>query len=206
MRQQINLLKSELQDQKPPLDAVSMAGIGVLVLALMSGWSGYSWWQVRTLEAQQVSTQKQLERMRQDVARLQEKQQATSPSQLLESELRRAREELERRRQIVDRLSGGTFRNTEGFSALFESLARQHAEGAWLTDISVSKGGSFVSLEGETNTAELVPAYLERLMKEKAFSQVSFNTLELNVSEQEVSRLSFKVATGSGGSAGDESS
>jgi len=207
MRQQINLYKPDLREQRQPLEAVSLAAICLVVLAAMSAWSGYSWWQVQTLEQQQAGTQRELERMRENVAELEARQQeAASPSQLLESELQRVREELRERRQIADSLAGGAFRNTDGFSASFESLARQHLEGSWLTRIHISNGGRVVTLEGETHTPELVPAYIEGLMQEKDFSNVSFNTMELTASEQPASRLSFKVATGSGGNAGDESS
>ena len=195
MKQQINLYQPIFRKKKEVLSAIAMLQVFALLLAVLSAWYGYALYQLQQLEAQQATTMENLDRMRIQVAELEAKQRDRAPSKLLDSEIRRVTRELDRRIRIVNVLSAGSFGNTNGFSAQFEALARQHVDGAWLTSINIGEGGIFVRLKGMTHAPELVPIYLQRLLTEDVFANVAFNVMALERSAEQIDQLTFEVAT-----------
>ena len=195
MKQQINLYQPVFREPKEAFSAIAMLPVFAVSLAVLSAWYGYEFYQLRHFEAEQAATMTNLNHMRGRVAELEAKQREQTPSKLLDSEIRRASREVDRRIQIVDVLSKGSFGNTRGFSKQFEALARQHVDGSWLTSINLHGGGLFVSLKGMTHAPELVPIYLQRLLTEDAFADVAFNVMALERSPGHKDQLAFEVAT-----------
>lgn len=198
MLQQVNLYQPAFRTRKEPVSAIAMleaCGIAIGILGAVYGYELYDLHGVQTASEGRIRT---LNQMRETVAALRKTQRREDPGKALDRKIQEAQEELAQRRRLVDLLSGGSFGNTSGFSAQFTALARQHIEGAWLTGVSIGAGGKLVALEGITRAPELVPVYLDRLLKEKSFSGLSFDEMEISRSDQPPGQLTFRVATGKG--------
>jgi len=199
MNQQINLYQSIFRKQKEFFSAVAMLQLTVAALLLSGALYGYSFMETQKLVEQLAKTEDNVKTMKIRVAELETKRAPKTPSKLLESELKRVSDDVTRRMRILEVLSKGPFANTSGFSNHFEALARQHINGSWLTKINIETGGAFVNLEGVTLSPELVPIYLQGLLQEEVFADVSFNLMELNRSADKADEIVFTVGTDGGG-------
>ncbi|MBI1732535.1 MAG: hypothetical protein HYR49_07170 [Gammaproteobacteria bacterium] len=195
MIQQINLYQPIFRKQKVVFSALAMVQVWGIVALMMTVIAGYTAYQIRALERQLAEARKYQSVTQGNVDKLKAQELAKTPSKLLESEVRRAQVEMAERRQVADLLSSGALSNVRGFSAQFEGLARQHAGGAWLTEISMREGGNWINLRGIALAPEIVPAYLRNLLAAEAFAGMKFNVLNLQASVDDPGRLWFEVGT-----------
>jgi len=193
--QQINLYQPIFRKEKKVFTAVAMLQISVLVLLILTAIYGYGWWQLQPFEKQLEQVASQRQQLTGQIESLKAKQAALTKSQLLEDELKRVRQEVARKKKIESVLSTGSFGNQQGFSSIWEGLARQHVSGLWLTAIRVENGGRKLQLSGRTVSPELVPVYIQKLSAEKAFQGMSFNLLELTRDEEDPSVIRFNLGT-----------
>lgn len=84
-------------------------------------------------------------------------------------------------------IRSGALGNSEGFSELMRALSRQTLEGLWLTGFSVDGGGSAVVLRGRMFETDLLPSYISRLGREKAFEGRRFDSLSIGGAAPQVS-------------------
>ena len=100
-------------------------------------------------------------------------------SAALEAEVGR----LDQRRQAlgesIDALASGELGDTRGFSEYMRAFARQSRDGLWLTGFTVSGAGNDISVSGRALSADLIPAYLQRLGQEPALSGHAFASLQI---------------------------
>ncbi len=195
MNQQINLYQPMFRKQKAIFSALAMLQVWLIVALMMAGISGYTALRLSRLEAQLADAQKYQAITQKNVDQLKAQELAKTPSKLLESELKRTQAELKERRQVSELVAGGALSNTRGFSAQFEGLARQHAAGSWLTEISVREGGNWINLRGMALAPEVVPLYLQNLLAVESFAGVKFNVLNLQASADDPGRVWFEVGT-----------
>lgn len=198
MNQQINLYQPIFRKQKKVFSAVAMLQVSVIALTLFALTGGYSYLQLRQLEQQQQASLNSLDNIKQQIAQLEAGSRDDTTAKLLEAEIDKITREVEQKKRIADMLTQGVYANTQGFSRHFEAFARQHVNGAWLTNITVENGGSSLNLDGVTFSAELVPVYLQRLLQEDVFSGTSFNVLGMERSLKNPEELSFQVGTKTG--------
>jgi hypothetical protein len=105
-----------------------------------------------------------------------------------ESPAERLKALAERRKALEDALASqtgmleslqGSFGRSEGYSEQLRALARVSVEGVWLTRVTFAEGSGELSLAGRALSAELVPAYIERLRRDPTLRSQSFAQLEL---------------------------
>ncbi|MEB0134705.1 PilN domain-containing protein [Actimicrobium sp. CCC2.4] len=101
----------------------------------------------------------------------------------LQENLRDAEAHAASLKKIKAVLNQSEINNTTGYSAILQALARQIGSGIWLTGLTIAHAGTDVSLQGKTLSPELIPAYLNRLKQESAFSELQFSVLEMHLPE-----------------------
>ncbi len=196
MKQQINLYQPMLKKQKVVFSAVTMLQVGVFFLVMFSGIYFYQLSQISPYSMQLGKIDNEINQLATQIAQLKAKQNK-GKSKLLENEIQKLTEQLNKRERISSILSSRNFGNANGFSALLESFARGHVSGTWLTDISISQGGAALGLKGKTLSSELVPLYIQQLADEESLDGSSFNTMEIARVETEdaESQINFYIST-----------
>ncbi len=195
MNQQINLYQPIFRRQKAIFSALAMVQVWVIIVLMMGGITGYTVFRLSSLEKQLADVTKYKQLAINNLDELKSQELARTPSKLLESEVKRTQAELAERRQVAALLSGGALSNTRGFSAQFEGLARHHAAGSWLTEISLREGGDWINLRGVALAPEVVPVYLQNLLTAEAFAGTKFNVVNLQAATDDPGRLWFEVGT-----------
>lgn len=195
MRQQINLYQPVFRKQKKVFTAAAMLQVTLIVIALFILTGGYSYLQLTKLEQQEKQTLANLSRSQLQFKNIQEQSDQGTNEKLLTAEIKRLNREIEQKKSVTGLLAQGPYANTRGFSSHFEALAREHIDGAWLTRIEISGGGTSLGLRGITFSADLVPVYLQRLLQEQVFSETSFNVLGLERSKAKPEEIHFQVKT-----------
>jgi Tfp pilus assembly protein PilN len=66
------------------------------------------------------------------------------------------------------------------FSAYLEALAKASIPSVWLTEISISENGQYVSLKGRALKAVYVQEFLDHLKSQAIFSTIPFELQELS--------------------------
>ena len=199
MNQQINLYQPIFRKQKKVFSAIAMLQVFCIATVLFSLTGAYSYLQVRDLHSQEQVSSRRLSAMQKEIKELQDRKTDNTEAKLLQAEMIRLNSEVSEKQRISRVLSQGPYSNTSGFSKHFEAIARQHVNGAWLTSIGIEDGGSSLNLNGVTFSAELVPVYLQRLLREDVFSKTSFNVLGMERSKDNEDEIHFKVSTRTGG-------
>lgn len=195
MNQQINLYQPIFRKQKVVFSALAMAQVWGIIALMMAGITGYTAWRLSSVENQLAEMTRYRALTEKNLKEIEAQSLARTPSGLLEAEVLRTEAELGERRQIADLMNSGALSNTRGFSAQFEGLARQHAAGSWLTEITLREGGHWVNLRGMALAPEVVPAYLQNLLAVEAFQGIKFNVVNLQVAVDDPGRLWFEVGT-----------
>ena len=102
------------------------------------------------------------------------------PDPALESGVTELAAEFKAREDVLDALKGGTVGTTAGFSSYLRAFSRQRVEGVWLTGFDISAGGADLTIAGRTLSADLVPAYLQRLNGEPPMQGRQFASVVIN--------------------------
>ena len=203
MKQQINLYQPVFRKQKKVFSAIAMLQVSSIALLFFILTAGYSFLQLRGLQAQEVAATQNLDKINEQIAAMQARSKDGTTAKLLGQEISRITSEIEQKQHIAELLKQGAFTNTEGFTRHFEAIARQHVDGTWLTDIKIANGGSMLQLDGIAFSAELVPLYLEKLLQEKVFTGTAFNVVGLERSKTNQEQITFQVGTNIEGETND---
>ncbi|MBW4936507.1 PilN domain-containing protein [Marinobacter sp. F4206] len=194
MNQQVNLYVQELRPRKEKLQAGMLLGlVAVLVMGLIVTGTVVHYQnnrlenQVHVLELQNMSVE-------QDIVRLSEAVSARQPAPEVREALERVTDTLMRRQRLLERVESLVLDDGGRFSPQMAALARQIPEDVWLTGIRLNGLQAKVTIEGRARSSALVPAYLENLGEEPAFSGKTFGAFRL--SRPETGRwIEFHVAT-----------
>ncbi len=195
MSQYINLYQPQFHKQSGPLSARRLVQACVLVFVGLLLVYAYTLWQlapvkqdIARLQTQQAAATQQLVQQAQQFA-------PVKKDALLAREIERLSKELASKKAILDLPSVEAFGNNQGFSPYLIGLARQRVEGMWLTGININAGGAELELFGSTLAPDLVPAFLQQLSKEPAFTGREFKTLSLERAETGTAKLNFTLRT-----------
>jgi hypothetical protein len=178
-RQQINLFNPAFQPQKQVLSSATIAlavgavVAGVAILAVIGRM------ETAELRRQADSGASYLEKSQ---ARLAFANREFIPRQkdaTLEAQIAEANSQLAAMRHISGALSRGELGDTGGFAGYFKALARQSAQGLWLTGVTVGAGGAQIGIKGRTVDPAMVPGYLNRLTHEPLMQGKSFASLQI---------------------------
>lgn len=179
MSQQINLFNPVFLKQKKYFSVVTMGqALGLIVLG-SAVFYAYALYQVDMLSQQ---TEDMNKRYVGEQARLANFTREFSPqlsSQALADELKQVEAEAAAQETWLNLLKSGAIGNTEGYSEYMRAFARQSIKGLWLTAFDITGDGAQMSLSGAVVDPQLVPAYIQRLGKEKVMRGKSFSTLQM---------------------------
>lgn len=210
MSQQVNLYNPLFEPRRDWISFNVAAGVALALVALFALASG--WLDIRNsaLAAREQATGQRLNQAKEEMTRLAGQLTSRQKDPQLEAELDRARSDLASRDKIVELLQGGALGNTLGYSEYLRAFGRQSVEGMWLTGFNIEGAGHFVSIEGRTVRADLVPDYLQRLNRERVLQGRSFSEMRMQLPPKEAGEkkneaagfLEFRIATGPDAPAG----
>lgn len=183
MSQQINLFNPVFLKQKKYFSVVTMLqafGLIVLGSALFYGYAAY---QVKQLTAQSDDTAKRYAADQERLARQVGEFSPQKISQLLEDELRSLEAKAAAQQALIETLKAGVIGNANGYSEYMRAFARQSAHGLWLTAFSITGDAAQMSLSGAALNPDMVPAYVQRLNREKVMRGKTFAALQMRQSE-----------------------
>jgi len=166
MSQQINLYNPQFEHQVQIFTVRSMStALAVLVLGLVGV--------IATAELRVARLQGEVDagarRVAQAEKRLAEAGTSFAPrtsDPRLAAELDDAGVQHAALQRVAERIARGDLGDTHGYAEYFRALARQNAEGLWLTGVSIDGAGSEIGVRGRALDAALVPGYLTRLRNE----------------------------------------
>ena len=192
MKQNINLYKPTAGLANDGLSAqlmLALWAIGFAVVLFAHGWLVHANGQI----------DQKLQALRDDVAIAEESLNVLAAANMagadpvLEAKLGAALRELDLRETILGLVSGGNAGDIDGFSDQLVSLARQKAEGVWLTRIRISAPGARTTLEGRALSPEAVPLYLRQLSGEAALAGQGFDVFEIRRPEKAGEAIQFSL-------------
>ncbi len=197
MKQQINLYLPEFRKQ-PDIFSVAVMGRGLAVLAVVLVLlTAVDYWNTRQLDSRLAVLLAERDAALMRVNSLLEEfgVQGTDPA--LVQRVQTLESELVEKRRLLQFLEGRDLGNTRGFSVHLSDLSRYHITGLRLTEISLTRGGEAVRLQGQVLRGDLVPLYLQNLSQGQAFRGRTFETLQLESSPANAGLLQFSVVSNS---------
>ena len=196
MKQQINLYQPMFRKQQKVFSAITMLQITGFFIIVLAAIYSYNVYQLRPFSAELGKTDAQMTKLSQQIEAISKRFPGRGKNTLLASEISRLTTRLENMKKIQVALAQGSFGNTSGFSDHFEALARNHVDGAWLTDITISSGGGKLTLSGKSIDPELVPIYIKRLADAPVFKDQRFNILDLERITGATDLIGFNISSG----------
>lgn len=207
MDQQINLYTAEFRPETNAFQSMFMfQAVGILVFSLLC-ISLYARHEVNGVD-------REIELVGQLEAAAIERLQSVGPliasitgERTWAEQLEEATRTLGERQAVLNLIRSTSLGDTDGFSGQLEALARQDIDGIWLTRIVLAGRNRSTRIEGRTYRAELIPAYVQSLTDEAAFSDLRFHRFQIDSPlEDDGSALTFsmdsKVVAANSGSGG----
>ncbi len=177
MSQQINLFDASLRPRRDSLNAATMVISFVVVLCALLAYDQYARRQLVRLELQLAASDSQAKDLQSRVAQLGG---ARAPDKALAEEVSRTEAQLRKWQELLDRLSGIGIGNTQGHARFLEALARQHAEGVWLTQITVGDSGDDFALKGRMLSSDLLGRYIEALNRDETLRGRAIGQIDIS--------------------------
>jgi hypothetical protein len=198
MTQKVNLYESMVETGPSQFGISAMVKIwamAALLLVVGSAYAGGQAW----LQGQKLAL---LEEEKQQLAAqlegLSTKASGWGEDPSLVAGVEKLEAQLESKGRLRDALLNETAGTREGFSPFLLGLARRHVKGLWLREIVIDASGSTLDLKGSATAPEAVPAFLEVLSEEPAFSGREFRTFGLKLGEDENPVINFILSTEEG--------
>lgn len=183
MSQQINLLNPIFRKQRFSFTSATAMLYGVAIAAALTALAAvYEDYRLRVRQAQAQTVEGALKEVRARHDQLTAEQAARKPDPQFAARIAQLDTRLKNRQEIVAALQDGVVGTTGGFSEYMRVLSRQSINGLWLTGFDITAGGSELTLSGRTLSADLVPAYLQRLNQEKPLQGRQFATMRIDQS------------------------
>ena len=179
MNQQVNLYHPIFRKEEKKFSAATMLQAGLIVLTGVAVMYGYAAWRTHALHAQQQDINAQYVAA---LARLNEvstKLPIRPAGMRLEQDVRDLERRIEAIRAIRTVARRDLFKGNAGYSDLLLALARQSTAGLWITGLTIRGAGDSVVLAGRTQSAELVPGYLQRLANERTLAGQQFEIFQM---------------------------
>ncbi len=189
MSQQINLFNPIFLKQKKYFSVVTMLqALGLIALG-SAAFYGYAAYQVAQLSRQAEETAKRYAVEQARLVNYSNEFSQQRSGQMLEDELKQVEAQARAEEAVLATLKSGVIGNTEGYSEYMRAFARQSINGLWLTAFDITGDGTQMSLSGAVVNPQLVPAYIQRLGREKVIRGKSFSTLQIQQPKKDVDRI-----------------
>lgn len=191
--QHLNLYSQLERATEPPFSARQQAIIIGLAAALMLGIFVISLVAKNSSANELHRVQAEQEAISQSVKELQSQKTKLEKNEALDKEIAMLENEIKFRYQLLESIGSGGESAQIGFSAHLQSLARQHVDGMWFTEIRLLEGGSQLALSGQTRQPEFVPRYLQKLRSETVFTGHQFRVLRMHTPTEQDNLLDFEL-------------
>jgi len=183
--QQINLFNPIFLQQKKIFSSKTMVqALGVLTLGV-AAMAAYGNVRVAALQRQADAGAAQLQQRQARLAAVTAEFAPRQKDPLLAAEVQEAERQLGALREVSGVLQRGELGNTRGYAEYFRALARQHADGLWLTGLSINGAGSEIGVGGRAPDPAAVPGYLTRLTREPILQGKGFGSLSISEGARE---------------------
>ena len=181
MQQQINLYQPVFRKQRKVFSAATLSQIVAAVLVLLFAVLGHTRWTLARMQDSANVLQQQHAHLQDQVATLQGAQR-TPDTQAVDAEIERLSASIQQRKALLAGFDQLALQHQHGFSSHFRILAEQHLPGLWLDGVTIDAQGK-VEVRGAALDERLVPAYLQRLAKQRSLSQAAFETVAMSRAE-----------------------
>lgn len=178
MSQYINLLGPAFRRPRLLLTLNRAALLAGLAAVVMLGVNWYGQQKVEGLRTELVSAQGLLKAQSTYTDRLKGEGGAQKGNTGLGAEVQRLEMELKSARDAMAVLEGGALGNRKGFADYLQAFSRQSLDGLWLTGFTVGGAGE-VAIQGRVVSADLLPAYIQKMNNEPALKGRAFSALEM---------------------------
>ena len=192
MSQQINLFNPIFMKQKKYFSALTMLQALGLIIVGSALFYAYAVYQVNQLTQQVDETNKRYVAEQNRLTRYMAEYSPQKSIQQLEQEVRKLGTLATEQQGLIATLKSGAIGNTSGYSEYLRAFARQVVPGLWLSGFNIEGDGTQISLQGGVLKPSLVPAYIQRLNREKVMQGKSFAALQM----RQPTTASGKQATG----------
>ena len=176
--QQINLYRRSNKRSGLDLNLPTIAiGAGVLVALLVAmGLSQQN--SNRQLSAQLDELNQQLGQLDKRTDEMQQ-QLASNNVGNIEQRLQQKRLELIRMQQVHELMANQKSAVRYSFADQLSGLAQHHLKGISLQQIHLLNGGQYLAIGGAAQPAEAVPQYLQKIQRDRRFSNAKFGALQM---------------------------
>jgi hypothetical protein len=178
MAQQINFFDPRYLRQKRAFSARALGQSVAVVAALLACASAVPSFDLLRTQRRVEQAARERGQLSAELARL-EAESRRAPDPKLEAQARWLDAAIEARSQLVSRLNVEGSRENAGFTPYLEALARQKVRGVWLTSVRVDARSGALVLRGRALDPELLPAYLERIRRERHLQGQAFERLRM---------------------------
>lgn len=179
MSQHINLFNPAFLKQRKYFSATTMLQALVLIAAGCGLFYVYAAYQVKLLSKQSEETSKRHTAEQLRLGRYMAEFSPQQSGQLLENELKNAEAKAAAQRELIETLKSGVIGNTTGYSEYMRAFARQAEAGLWLTAFHITGDAASMEIKGAVLSADLVPAYIQRLSRENVMRGKVFASLQM---------------------------
>lgn len=183
MSQQINLFNPIFMKQRKYFSLLAMLQALGLIIAGSLIFYGYAIYQVNQLGLQSAENTKRYNAEQQRLARYVSEFSPQQSNQLLQDEVQHLEKQTAEQNETIETLKSGAVGNTTGYSEYMRAFSRQVVQGLWLTGFKVTGDAAQISLSGGVVNPELLPAYIQRLGKERIMQGKTFSTLKMQQSK-----------------------
>lgn len=180
MSQQINLFNPVFLQQKKIFSARTMAAALLVLFAGLGALNAYGNMRVQALQREADAGAAQLAQKQARLDNVGKEFVPRQKSAAVDAELAEAERQLAALRDVSNVLARGELGNTQGYAEYFRAFARQHADGLWLTGLSISGAGLDIAVRGRALDPQRVPGYLNRLTLEPVMRGKAFGSLQIS--------------------------
>ena len=179
MAQHINLMHAGLSRRSEPFHS----GHAVLAVTAAIALASIAAFALQMQAQSQTDAASALER---DAQALQARAAALSSAPTLSqstTELQRLQRAEASQRQVRLAIASGSAGRTQGYTEIFNALARQTQPALWITGFAIAADGAALELQGRMADPQRLPDYLRRLNNEPLFKGREFAQLSLKAIE-----------------------
>ena len=185
MSQQINLFNPVFMKQRKLFSLPAMLQALGLIVAGSLVLYGYANYQVDQLNRQMKENDKLYDAEQMRLTRIAAEFSPQQANQLLQDEVQRLEKQVAEQNELIETLKSGGLGNTTGYSEYMRAFSRQVVPGLWLTGFNVAGDAAQLSLSGGVVNPELLPAYIQRLSRERVMRGKTFSTLQMQQNKVE---------------------
>lgn len=166
MSQQINLFDPGFRRRRAPLTASTMVVTIAVLVAGMLGVHEVARRDLAQAEALRNNADSRVIELRSQLASIGSQSRREADKALLD-EIARVDAQVKGWQELLERLRGAGIGNTEGHAGFLEALAREHADGVWLTGVAIGGAAGGFTIQGRVLRPELLPGYIRLLSREE---------------------------------------